>query len=1605
MNKEYLKSKMKGIKGAATLEPPSGDIPALQSVSSMAVLDLLSEGPIYGLVDRDGKKANNINILESLYLDDTPVLATNLSFPTIKTLQFKKVQLIQRCTSGHMRTAFQNIRNELDKGKSANTNNQYMSSVKKAELDAESGLFCKFVEENPIMGNYGFVQYKLSGIFPTGDTAADRIYSRANFNTGVIGSYGLTCFELDGYLGGHNTNNLTIDYPHLYSRSSRNSKNEVVDMPSPIHYGYQFFNNNLFSYSASPERISMGEGKVGHKFIIDGFMGGGIIFFHIGNNDAEDNNGNFDTGKFFLNRTNSSINFQDKLQSGIDNGYDVFMHNGDGVISLERPSPTQMNPPVGHCAGKTLGVGFYSDVNLTYNYGNIDFDFRDGFEEQPQMEGHSEGAQDFDIRKKLFGPLQYTASTATDGDGEGYADVRGEAGEPGVDFSDWMLNPPLESDPFPYTHTVKRIDVKKAIPTIAIEGLGDTVATGDDAGTQKAETLKVSYTIGFEGGVTGTSVSDLLSAGNSLQSIVLGNFQSTETITHSGIVTSNYLHTFSGINDLPSNKSLRDLKINSADISVDNALASQYGYTAGDNLFPGDEWKLPNRFLKVQKESFETDSTLIDRECSLQYVTETIGQKFNYPLAAMGGTVFDARNFAQQPQRAFEIKGKLVSVPSNYNPLNADGKDKRFIKSAIDYGKRSIYKFSNQAGSFGIVYQDIILGTDNFRIKGKVQFGTISETAGNAQFIIDTRASETSANRIAIFQGDNKITLGVRDGAGIYSQQQVSISNHPQADNPVFEFDLLRVGRNLSMTVNRIYTRSLSIIRRGLDDVNSSSRVGFVSITVTNDLDLKFTGNNRQLIIGAKATSNPSTQSRADGLSNNSQIADLQIFKNNQLIHHWDGTVNSSLRHNKALNEKVNGYHASINDTTNGTELDTNFKFGRNKTNIYNGLWDGSFKLAWTDNPAWILYDLMINPIYGVGNSLDDREDINIFNLYQIARYCDAVDDDGFFEGVLDATKGLEPRFSCNLRIQDSKNAFETLGNIASIFRGFSYWDGVGLNFSIDRDKEISAIFNNGNVFDGIFNYGDILSSARFTKVEVIYADANDLYGSKVEYIEDEDAIRRYGLITKTLNGIGATSKSQARRKGKYVLFSNRMETEVAKFRAGTECLFLEPGDIIRIDDELKNFEINYGKVLEVDTDTTQPSITVEKSIDSENIDGNGTVYLYTNRKQTELEELYDIANFSTVYSFGENSDTYSGVVNSDFIDTQSLAEIEQINVTGISVQKNKLKLLIENSRRIRTTLNQVQTGTFANVELNNNVNQTYKVVKKEYIENNLYDIEALEYDIDKFNKIEQDDFDDVENTHNIGIPANTINRPSAPTVTMLNNEGNAISAADLSNLTVTNGLIQRSDTTYAVSGRINASTSSNETSYRVAVYRTNQAGTYTQKEVAREDNNDPTFFECNGLIAGDYKLQVTALRNPESSSAATSSFTIESKPLVYLKPLIKKIEINDDSSQYTRISGSGLGTGQSRFDDVQYNFVTVNKKNEAFRLSEVDYSMDIYVEKTSGKFINLELNYKDNAYIFDDVANATIFDGVYNSGFNMRFDLKKNGALIDTAIFETNVV
>lgn len=1746
--KQYLRSKSKSIRGSATLEPPAGGQDALQSVASMAVLDLLSEGPIYGLVDSNGKKANNISILESLHLEGTPVLGKNVASPQIRSIDFDQIQMMGRLTSGNIDTAFDNISGQLVAHESLDVNNVNFSATKKAEIAQDKQALLEFLDENVSLSRFGFVQFKLSGIFPTGDA----IYARVANDTN-IGSYNMTTFNLDVYNGNDQIKRLI-----------KNDDNEPIEVPSPIVYGYQSYNSGEFDYATSPAKIDVNQaGKVGKQYLIDGFAGGGLLFFEIGDNEETGAGGDFNTGKFFVQKNDSSI--EDAIQSGADNGYDVFVYeNSTGSISLEAPSPNQLSPVIGEIAAQEIGLGYTSDLDLKYNYGNIDFDFRDGFETQPKMEGHSQGAQDFDIRKKLYGPLSYIGS-ARAGDGEGYSDSR-----QGGDFSDWMLNPPLESDSYPYTHTIRRIDVKRCVPTLAIEALSDVIDNGDDAGVQRAETLLMSYGYGFEGGVTG-SVGALLSGGNSLQDIALGTFLDEDQVRYSGIIVSNYLDTYSGIGDLPRNKSLKSLKVDDTSVpGLTTALISEFGYTSGDYLFPGDDWKIPNRFLRVEKLSYETDSTLIERECSLSYVSEIIEEPFSYPLVALGGTIFDARNFATQPSREFDIRGKMVAVPSNYEPLNADGSDKRFIDSSAQYGLREIQTFDGSTNAQ--VYDDINLGTSNFEIEARVGFGTVSSTSSDYQYIVDVSGGALQANRVAIFQNDNKIKAIIKESTSTNTDFQLDVSVSERLNEHLYsdweyindlqnltkdvddviidtstsfdiQFDLfigdnitngnilwthgnrqrfeilfnssnqikltlgsLPVGqidgngventttevpakgatstrtfsqfefvqfklegnlstgiklrdrsdnsiiaelttadladvrahpngmarltslyilgvnsqnltpsrkgsgamRNLSVQGVSIFTDTYSepgVTKRFNSDPNFL-KVGDVNPADVYDISLKAVGQKYTLevkvgdeVVGTN-TDTMSTprgnvnfgtlligingnQDNGTRLKNRTKLSDLRIRKNNQLIHHWDGTIINTPRQDFSIKDRVGGFHADIVGTASGV-LDSSFVYGKNKKRIYNGPWDGTFKLGWTDNPAWILYDLMINPIYGVGNSLDDREDVNIFNLYKIGQYCDAVDQDGYFDGLPDSTKGLEPRFSCNLRIYDPKNAFEVIGNMASIFRGFTYWDGVGLNFAIDNEKEVSAIFNNGNVFDGLFNYADITSSARFTKIEVMYADAKDQYGNKSEYIEDEDAIRKYGVVSKILNGIGCTSKSQAKRMGKYVLFSNRMETEITKFRAGSECLFLEPGDVIRIDDELKNFEVNYGKVLQVNDSSTDPYVVVENRMNTSSIQTGsaGGIYLYTTRKQNEIENLYDIVKYQTTYQFGEDSDVYSGAMNSDYIDQMSLTEIQKFQITGVSSTENEIKLLLDTGDANIEYLSGVQPGSFFNVELNNDVDKTYKVVRKTQAENNLFDIEAMQYDIQKFQKIEEEDFDDEEITYNIGIPANTINRPLAPTVT--------------------SNIFERSDLSYAITGTITAASNSNETSYRVVLLRSSQAGPYIQKEFLRE-SDDTTDFEINGLIDGNYTLSVAALRNPESSNNFTSTFTIDAKKDVYIKPIIKNIEMgHSDSNNYERISGSGFGSGTSNYEDVEYRFVTVDKKDRVFSLTQLDYTLDAFVEKND-EYVIVAENYERDIFTFNDIDNAIVF-GSYSSGFNMKFDLKKDGTVVDSAFFKTTV-
>lgn len=250
---------------------------------------------------------------------------------------------------------------------------------------------------------------------------------------------------------------------------------------------------------------------------------------------------------------------------------------------------------------------------------------------------------------------------------------------------------------------------------------------------------------------------------------------------------------------------------------------------------------------------------------------------------------------------------------------------------------------------------------------------------------------------------------------------------------------------------------------------------------------------------------------------------------------------------------------------------------------VYDGDWDGTFKIAWTDNPAWILYDLMINQRYGIGNRIDNLEDINIFNLYKIGRYCDAVDSNGNFVGLDDGLGGLEPRFSCNIMLEASQNAFKTITDICTVFNGMAFYANGRLDFFADQPKEPMMFFNNDNVFDGIFSYQTTNKSSQFNAAEVTFLDKDDDFTAKKETVMDEVSMRENGLLRRDVNAKGATSRGQAARLGRYILYTNKFEREIVNFKAGSDGLMLSIGDIIEIQDELKNFETSFGKVLQKD--------------------------------------------------------------------------------------------------------------------------------------------------------------------------------------------------------------------------------------------------------------------------------------------------------------------------------------------------------------------------------------------------------------------------------------
>ena len=224
-----------------------------------------------------------------------------------------------------------------------------------------------------------------------------------------------------------------------------------------------------------------------------------------------------------------------------------------------------------------------------------------------------------------------------------------------------------------------------------------------------------------------------------------------------------------------------------------------------------------------------------------------------------------------------------------------------------------------------------------------------------------------------------------------------------------------------------------------------------------------------------------------------------------------------------------------------------------------NGVWNGTFKTAWTDNPAWAFYDLTTNERYGLGQYVSESS-LDKYALYQIAQYCDELVPDGY--------GGTERRFTCNLLLQSREEAFRVIANMASVFRGVTYWSAGKISFFQDRPTSAEYTITPSKVVKGLFNYSGTAIRARHNVAYVWWNDPNDFSARKMEAVQDRDAIRDMGVIREvTLTAFGCASRGQARRCGRWALFAEQYETETINFETALDGISIYPGQVINVVD------------------------------------------------------------------------------------------------------------------------------------------------------------------------------------------------------------------------------------------------------------------------------------------------------------------------------------------------------------------------------------------------------------------------------------------------------
>jgi len=262
--------------------------------------------------------------------------------------------------------------------------------------------------------------------------------------------------------------------------------------------------------------------------------------------------------------------------------------------------------------------------------------------------------------------------------------------------------------------------------------------------------------------------------------------------------------------------------------------------------------------------------------------------------------------------------------------------------------------------------------------------------------------------------------------------------------------------------------------------------------------------------------------------------------------------------------------------------VDTTTHLGRL---TYSGVWDGTFQAAtWTNDPAWCLYDLLINNRYGasIPESSLDR-----YDFYSISQYCNELVDNG--------RGGQEPRFSCNLLLNSRDEVYNVIQEMTSLFRGIAYYGAGSLVLQQDKPSDAQYLLGPSNVVDGLFTYSGTSQKARHTTATVAYQEYDTQGEVAYEYVEDQDAIIKYGVINKDIKALGCYSQGQAHRAGKWALLSEQNLTETVTFSVAIDSgIVLRPGMVVDIADPLRAGSRRSGRV----SSATNTTITVDSNTD-----------------------------------------------------------------------------------------------------------------------------------------------------------------------------------------------------------------------------------------------------------------------------------------------------------------------------------------------------------------------------------------------------------------------